>query len=251
MDPRVGRFAGADPYPIDTNHPTTLHRYSYAASSPADRVDASGLFFTTFSVAGALSSTLNAISIPMPQLVGFGTTSRRLRLFVRSFAPWREFGLGFGGDNRSFSTDPNATSRVWARITFDPQEMILLEPAHAESDGSDWGPWTDTAVPSLIVRTGIERMDVDLAGANPLVPSADIDIKVRMRVIVRQPDTVCFFGRVEGDAFPNLEVYVEDQRSNAHVLNEFTTAGGQQTGPYLYLPGNNNRPMGDIQQCIQ
>lgn len=57
--------------------PTTLHRYLYAANSPIDRGDPSGLFFASFSVAASLSSTINAISIPSLQ-AAILTTKKQL-----------------------------------------------------------------------------------------------------------------------------------------------------------------------------
>jgi RHS repeat-associated protein len=43
LDPRAGRFVGMDPFGGRTQDPATLHKYLYAAASPVDRVDPSGL----------------------------------------------------------------------------------------------------------------------------------------------------------------------------------------------------------------
>jgi RHS repeat-associated protein len=45
MDPGVGRFASVDPYQGTVADPATLHRYLYAAASPLDKCDPSGLNF--------------------------------------------------------------------------------------------------------------------------------------------------------------------------------------------------------------
>lgn len=42
MDPRVGRFAGMDPFPGSTLEPASVHRYLYASADPANAVDPSG-----------------------------------------------------------------------------------------------------------------------------------------------------------------------------------------------------------------
>jgi hypothetical protein len=39
------------------------------------------------------------------------------------------------------------------------------------------------------------------------------------------------------------------QKEEATMLNEFATSGGQHTGPYEFLPGNHNLPMGDFSKC--
>lgn len=62
MDPSTGRFNAADPYPGRDRDPTTLHRYMYAAGSPLDRRDPSGLFFASISI-GSLISTISSISV--------------------------------------------------------------------------------------------------------------------------------------------------------------------------------------------
>lgn len=78
-----------------------------------------------------------------------------------------------------------------------------------------------------------------MAGANPLVPGApDIDLSLTLRV---GPNG--FSGSLVGDAFPNAEVFVVGP-GGATMLHTFSTPGGALTGPFLFLPGANTRPMG-------
>jgi RHS repeat-associated protein len=44
MDPRTGQFLGMDPWDGDIFEPSSLHRYTYAASDPVNRRDPSGRF---------------------------------------------------------------------------------------------------------------------------------------------------------------------------------------------------------------
>jgi RHS repeat-associated protein len=44
MDPRTGQFLGMDPWGGDIFEPSSLHRYTYAASDPVNRRDPSGRF---------------------------------------------------------------------------------------------------------------------------------------------------------------------------------------------------------------
>ncbi len=91
-------------------------------------------------------------------------------------------------------------------------------------------------------------MHVQMAGANPLVPSADIDVNLDMSAFVLGGQA-CYGGNLYGDAFPDVEVFIVNRENQATMLDTFATSGGRQTGPFLYLPGNNNRPMGYFSKC--
>jgi RHS repeat-associated protein len=71
LDPRVGRFASADPLDATASDPASLHRYLYAYADPVNRTDPTGLF-GDFSLGGlgaamAIGATLNAITSINPQ----------------------------------------------------------------------------------------------------------------------------------------------------------------------------------------
>ena len=55
-----------------------------------------------------------------------------------------------------------------------------------------------------------------------------------------------FSGSLVGDAFPNAEVFVVRPGGGATMLHTFSTSGGAATGPFLFLPGANTRPMGNF-----
>lgn len=57
MDPAVGRFASADPFPGIASAPATLHKYLYAENDPVDRTDPTGL------MTGGLNETSVSTSI--------------------------------------------------------------------------------------------------------------------------------------------------------------------------------------------
>ncbi|MFZ0416919.1 MAG: hypothetical protein WAM04_02360 [Candidatus Sulfotelmatobacter sp.] len=75
--------------------------------------------------------------------------------------------------------------------------------------------------------------------------AADIDIHLDMSVTM-QANQVCYSGTLTGDQFPDVEVFVVNREKQAKMLEEFATSGGQHTGPYFYLPGNGNGPMGSF-----
>lgn len=93
-----------------------------------------------------------------------------------------------------------------------------------------------TVTPSRLSDGGLA---IDVAGANPLLPSADIDLRLTLR---RNDGGLSL--SLTGDAFPNTEVFFVDQAGNARMLLEFSTSGSAGLGPYLYLPGNFQRDMG-------
>ena len=71
MDPRIGRFAGMDPYPGRNVDPITLHKYLYAGANAVDRTDPSGLMLNSAELMGVMGAimTLAAIALPRVQAV--------------------------------------------------------------------------------------------------------------------------------------------------------------------------------------
>lgn len=64
LDPSVGRFGSMDPFAGSTGDPISLHKYLYAAGSPADRVDPTGLFSTAeLSIANSIRGIITEIQI--------------------------------------------------------------------------------------------------------------------------------------------------------------------------------------------
>jgi hypothetical protein len=167
-----------------------------------------------------------------------------------TFAPWKTFAFGFAGDDRTFTTslDKNVNSRAVGVITFLLPSVAILsqavysDPSHHPLRG------TRTADPTMVATAQGGGLHMEIAAANPLVLSADIDVKLDVSIQV-SGSQACYNGRVYGDAFPNVEAFVVNQNEEATMLNEFATSDGQHTGPYLFLPGNHNRPMGDFSKC--
>ncbi|HXJ16689.1 MAG TPA: hypothetical protein VNM68_05770, partial [Candidatus Polarisedimenticolia bacterium] len=109
------------------------------------------------------------------------------------------------------------------------------------------GKFSATGTPTIVAAAPNDStMEVWIAGSNPLVPdAADIDIHLKMTV-TDTSGQVHYRGHLSGDAFPDVEVFVVNRENQATMLETFTTKGGRETGPYFYLPGENERPMGDF-----
>jgi len=177
-------------------------------------------------------------------------TSQSVDVHLRTFAPFESFGGGFEGDDRSFSTDLNATSRIAGKVTIAPATGQVLG-ATARSSPSSCagapcslvlGDSSRTGTPTISTRNVNGAIVVNMAGANPLVRGAP---NIHLSLTLRVGPNGGFSGSLAGDAFPNAEVFVVGP-GGATMLHKFSTSGGPLTGPFLYLPGANTRPMGDF-----
>jgi RHS repeat-associated protein len=68
MDPKAGRFLGMDPHTGRSSDPSSLHKYTYAAGNPADRIDPTGRFFSAADVTSALATLSIIAAVAVPRL---------------------------------------------------------------------------------------------------------------------------------------------------------------------------------------
>ena len=169
-------------------------------------------------------------------------------LNVRSYAPFASFGGGFEGDNRGPSTASGSSSRVAVQVIFNPQSGRIGTPV-SSSSGTTWLPLgtRGMATPKAAVTKSVRmargfRIELDVAGSNPLVPGApDIDLHLNLSV-TQSTGYLNVYASLRGDAFPNAEVFVVDDRATARMILTFATSGGTM-GPFTSLPGDRQRPM--------
>ena len=98
--PVLGRFLSADTIVPNPGSSQSLNRYSYVENSPLSYIDVDG-----------------HVAYPIT---------------IRSFAPFKEFGFGFHGDDRSYTTDQSVTSRVTQRVDFDTDRAGVSAPTHCD-----------------------------------------------------------------------------------------------------------------------
>jgi hypothetical protein len=129
-------------------------------------------------------------------------------------------------------------------------QQVWSSPSHV-SNWSGTGVRSATATPTMSITSvaggffGTNELQIQVAGSNPLIwPTADIDAQLNMSVYGSSGLTI-FQGSLQGDAFPDAEVFATN-RATSYMLLTFGTSGGQDTGPYLYLPGMNTSPMGSF-----
>ena len=173
-------------------------------------------------------------------------------IHIRSFAPFKEFGGWFAGDNRGFTTSQNVTSRLGQSFVMNtdthsysglrtyssPSSHPVLGSATAgddrgnisnftysnNKDGSTTTSWTST-----------------MAGHNPLVPgSPDIDVKTNFSLTEnKSAGTLGVNVTQTGDAFPAAETMIGDTKGNQLMIGVSPAIGN----PYTSLPGDGNSKM--------
>lgn len=173
-------------------------------------------------------------------------------LYIRSFAPFFSFGGGFHGDDRSFSTDLEDSSRISGKVTINVSTREVGTSSVVSSPTFCVGMPCGLAFGTKVVRgtptISAEKMDastimISVAGSNPMVPlSPNIDLELKLTIST----TGEMSGVLVGDAFPNAEVFTVDENGRSKMLLTLSTDGGPMSGPGTYLPGNNKRPMGSF-----
>jgi hypothetical protein len=248
----TGRFITMDTFEGDQQDPQSLHKYVYCANNPVNNIDPSGNDLESLTVGDALAGFdgFNFNFSSASTLQGGPET-----LYIRSFAPWKTFGYGFSGDNRSFTTThvpggvaksaAGATSRITSIIKFNPDPLSIIsqtaysDPSHHPLLG------TATGTPHVTATVSGFKMNIQMAGAVPLLHglAPDIDVKLDMQVLGLASRTF-YSGNLYGDAFPDAEVFIVNPSDKTKMLHTFTTSGDRNTGPMDFLPFDNNLPMG-------
>jgi hypothetical protein len=174
---------------------------------------------------------------------------------IRSFAPFKEFGGWFKGDNRGYSTSSTATSRLAQTFTVDPAKGSLTGLTTGSSPSSHPVLGTATAKDdkgSITNFTSTENKDGSktvaftstMAAHNPLVPgSPDIDVKTMFSLTENDKTGTLNVNVVQaGDAFPAAETFIGDTKGNQLFIG-VSPANAGTLGPFTALPGENNRLM--------
>ena len=180
-------------------------------------------------------------------------------VYVRSFAPWLWFGPEpqllcayncFRGDNRSFSTSLDVTSRISGVLKFLVPSMTIVDANATSSPSSDVYGRTKTAIDTHYDSNVNGTLNFGFSGHNPLIipqalsPDIDTNLVLIPSVDAAPEGQVCYYGSLYGDAFPNAEVFVVNSQNQATMLLTFTTPGSPNAGPFFYLPGDGIDNMG-------
>ena len=175
----------------------------------------------------------------------------RFGLHFRRYAPFETFGIpSFKGDTRkTASTSLQVTSRTHGFVLF--SESGILNQVGSSSgthdanlvltflDRSAMSSVSISAIRSNLAGPGQLGFTAKTAGSNPLIPaSPDIDTRVEITVDWGSGKMMQIRGKVAGDDFPNLEVFIHcyGSRKSALLVDGRTSRGGR-IGPFS-LPGS-------------
>ncbi|NAS12671.1 RHS repeat protein [Poritiphilus flavus] len=186
-------------------------------------------------------------------------------IHVRSFAPFKHFGAGlWHGDNRSFSRNPYASSRLHQITNFETDTGAFTTQAFGSISSSRYGAWAYSEAHLRNEGSTPYNLRTHMFGNNDAVfpawpgtmvppdggPTWAIDVHTNLNVEVSDLDggdqllSIC--GQVSGDTFPNAEAFVSDAEGNSVWLGTFATQSGPNTGPFFTLAGDSNDPMINI-----
>lgn len=174
---------------------------------------------------------------------------------IRSFAPFKEFGGWFKGDNRGYSTSLSATSRLAQSFTVDPSKGSYSGLRTSSSPSShpllgtatakdDRGSISNFSTQANKDGSNTVSFTSTMAGANPLVKgSPDIDVKTNFTLTENTKAGTLTVNVVQaGDGFPSAETLIGDTKGNQLFIG-VSPANAGTTGPFTSLPGDNRTPM--------
>lgn len=178
-------------------------------------------------------------------LTYIGTNSKiPYPITIRSFAPFKNFGGGFHGDKRGFSTSDKATARVHQKINFDTDKTAITTNAWSSPTWHKWNPsFSRTAKPDVeftkdftIDKNGSSKtfdFGTHYAGANPLTPGApNINVFSDFSITEdKKAGVLNISGKLTGDNFPSTEAFITDPKGN----NVFIGIGFYKGSPFSSL----------------
>ncbi|UKB84404.1 hypothetical protein LF887_01775 [Chryseobacterium sp. MEBOG06] len=172
-------------------------------------------------------------------------------IYIRAFAPFKTFGMGFDGDgeNRGYTTSLSATSRLSQSYIMDPSThkytnlVTKSDPSHHPIFGTKTASDDKGSVSDFIYKVNKDGSNTiswtsTMAGHNPLIPlSPNINVKTKFSLTENtKTGTLDIMAQQFGDRFPAAETFIQDTKGNALFIGVSPYDGN----PYTSLPGEDN-----------
>lgn len=188
-------------------------------------------------------------------------------IVTRSFAPHSSFGGGFEGNDRGYSTDIDASSKVTQEVGIDLDEDQAITSFEEHSDQTThhlvpeqiYSP-TENPDGGLLHQNVIQDGDktilqfgTEIDAENPfsvipgtdLNPAPSIDVFTEYELVQdKENNTLNITGTITGDDFPATEALIYD--SNGQPLFLGVGAPPEFASPLTTLIGENDRPITDF-----
>lgn len=198
------------------------------------------------------------------------TADNSYTFVTRAFAPDSTFGGGFEGNDRGYSTDIDASSKVTQEVGIDLDEeqpitsfdeysdetkhRLVPEGVHSPTESPD-----GSLVHSNVVQDGDTttlQFGTELDAENPFIifpgdnnPAPSIDIFTEYEIVQDKDNNVLnISGTITGDDFPATEALIYD--SNGQPLFLGVGAPPELASPLVNLIGENNRPITDFEISV-
>jgi len=196
------------------------------------------------------------------------TEDNSYTIVTRAFAPDSTFGFGFEGNDRGYSIDIDAESKVTQEIGIDLDEDQAITSFDEYSDET-----RHRAVPAEIhspreipqgqiihnnvVQDGdrtVLQFGTELDAKNPFtdflgVPAPSIDIFTEYEIIQDKENNILTIGgTITGDNFPATEALIYDANGQALFLG--VGAPPALASPLVDLLGENNRPITNFELSV-
>ncbi len=195
------------------------------------------------------------------------TEDNSYTIVTRSFAPDSTFGGGFEGNDRGFSTDIDAGSKVSQEIgiDLDEEQPITSFEEHSDETTHRLVPeriHSPTEVPEggilhqNVIQDGdktILQFGTEIDAENPFIPNPfsdhnpapSIDVFTEYEIVQdKESNTLTIAGTITGDDFPATEALIYD--ANGQPLFLGVGAPPELASPLTTLLGENHRPITDF-----
>jgi RHS repeat-associated protein len=264
-DAQLGRFVSADTIVPNAASPQDLNRLAYALNNPLRFSDPTGHYVFEESPSDAHSSyrrsssgnvavrsSSNQSAARAGRQRPYPAAGRQFELTFRTFAPFKQFGQGFNGNNRGYSSSLYASVKTAFRAILDTNSTVVTgdrawsdETYHVFTPNRKLTETPQSELSALHYNSVGDvsgySFDAHVTGANPYSSFApNIDLYVDMLIVEnRHNGMLTVQGTVTGDNFPSTEVLISDARGRTVMLG----VGFYQGSPYTSLPGKNHRPV--------